>query len=75
MMNEGQMVRLAIMGPARVVVDRSGRAVPPDQASERGIAWDVIFVRRDGWTLGAPARLAKVAFRMWEGEWVKQINC
>lgn len=56
-------------GPARVLVDKSGESVTPRRARSRGIGYDVVFVRKDGWTLGAPSALEEVARKMWDGEW------
>jgi hypothetical protein len=30
---------------------------------------DIVFVRDDGWTLGAPDYLENVAFELWEEDW------
>jgi hypothetical protein len=55
----------------RVVVDREGYAVSPTEAVERyGVhSVAVIFVRNDGWTLGASKALAHVAHSIWDGHW------
>jgi len=54
----------------RVVVDIDGFAVPSKRAqNEYGIDPDIVFVRDDGWTLGAPKSLEKIAYKMWENEW------
>src|SRR5262245_59247353 len=45
----------------RVVIDELGGAVNPRRASEMGVTPDVVFIRNDGWVLGAPARLESVA--------------
>lgn len=61
--------------PNRVVVNREGEALRPSIARKRhGVEADIIFVRKDGWTLGAPAELASVAERMWRDEWVGVIE-
>ena len=60
--------------PNRIVINAEGDAVPPDQAIKLGITWDVIFVRNDGWSLGAPHHLAEVANSLWVKEWVAQIR-
>lgn len=58
-------------GPDRVVVDAEGEAAIPSRARERyGVEPVVIFVRGDGWSLGAPREFADVAFRTWSDEWV-----
>lgn len=63
--------RILRAGPDRVVIDGSGEAVPSRQARERyGIAPDVIFIRRDGWSLGAPLNLSNMAERMWSDDWI-----
>lgn len=58
-------------GPTRVVVNEGGTAVPPNVAAELyQVKPDVIFIREDGWSFGAPHHLEEVAVKMWEGDWV-----
>lgn len=58
-------------GPDRVVINESGEATTSRRAREDyGILPDVIFIRNDGWSLGAPAHLERVAYEMHQGEWV-----
>jgi len=57
-------------GPDRVVVDAEGTAMSWKRAAERGIFADAIFIRDDGWSLGAPTELAEVAYSLWPREWV-----
>lgn len=51
----------------RVLVRQGGslRAEP----GRGGPVPDVVFLRGDGWTLGAPAELAEDAYRSWAEEW------
>ena len=53
-------------GPDRVVINGSGEAVAPHRAPK----FDIVFVRDDGWSLGAPAALAKTAESLWADQWV-----
>lgn len=56
--------------PARVVVDAEGLGVNSKRARyEYNIVPDIIFLRNDGWTLGAPKQFERVAFEMWHKEW------
>ena len=55
-------------GPNRVVVDEEGTAVPPNPKVSAGI--DLVFIRNDGWSLGASRNLARVAEDMWSDAWV-----
>lgn len=58
-------------GPTRVVVNEGGNAVPPEQAkSEFGLVPTVIFLRNDGWSLGAPRHLEGTAKKLWKGSWI-----
>jgi len=58
-------------GPDRVVINDEGEALPWSRAHQiHNILPDVIFVRKDGWCLGAPISLEKTAFKMWADEWV-----
>ena len=55
----------------RVLVNADGFAVRPHEAAEHyGIYSKVIFQRADGFTLGAPADLERVALAMWTDDWV-----
>jgi hypothetical protein len=66
---EGLLERIGRNGPTRVVVDRHAQAKPPERALAMGIPVDVVFVRGDGWTLGAPEALEWVAYNTWAGDW------
>ena len=63
------MVELKVSECRRVVVNREGEAWSFSRAFERGIKPDVIFIRNDGWTLGAPSSLEDVAFDLWKKDW------
>lgn len=67
MNTDAALKRLAVHGPDRVVVNRHGEGRPP--RLEPDVPIQVILIRRDGWTLGAPWDLAEVAKRLWVGEW------
>ena len=54
----------------KVLIDGEGAAVTPARARELGVEVSVVFVRHDGWSLGAPRDLEDVAYRLWEREWV-----
>ena len=55
---------------ARVVINAEGEAWPPLRAQEElRITPDVVFIRGDGWSLGAPVEFASVAEAMWKDEW------
>lgn len=60
--------------PTRVLINAKGEGVPPERAVERGITWDVIYIRYDGWSLGASDDLATVAHSLWKKEWVAVIK-
>lgn len=62
--------RIGIHGPDRVVVDGEGYAVKPSLAAMANITPEIIFIRNDGWSLGAPENLQHVAFPLWRNEWV-----
>jgi hypothetical protein len=59
-----------ISSPTRVIVDADGLGVPSSRAlSDYGITPDIIFLRNDNWSLGAPDRYEYVAYSMWQREW------
>lgn len=60
--------------PVRVIVDEDGHAIPPDAALKMAINSDVIFVREDGWSLGAPKELEDIAYNMWRNDWAQFIR-
>lgn len=64
--------RIRAVGPTRVIVDDQGTAMSPVRAKYLGryVAVDVIFIRNDGWSLGASTDLAEVAERLWPEHWV-----
>jgi hypothetical protein len=62
-----------VVQPHRVLVDSTGRSTTPELAlSDYGIVAVLGFVRKDGWTLGAPPHLADVAAAMWAEHWFGQ---
>lgn len=65
------LIVLADGGPTRVLVDRGQRATTPKIAKEKfGITPDIIFLRDDGWSLGASFLLAIRAEDLWKDQWV-----
>jgi hypothetical protein len=62
-------------GPDRVVINASGEATSSTCArNEYKIAPTVIFVRDDGWSLGAPEQFRHVARDMWSDKWVAKLT-
>jgi hypothetical protein len=56
---------------SRVVVDEHGTAVPYVRARDHHqIQPAIVFIREDGWTLGAPKQFETVAYSLWMREWV-----
>ena len=73
-MNAEELERIAqgikTRGPDRVVINDQGEAVPPARARANGFSPpDVIFVRNDGWSLGASYPLWETAQSLWEDDW------
>ena len=58
----------------RVVINGHGEALPPRRALEMDIIPTVLFVRNDGWVLGAPTELSEVAESLWKGEWSAKVS-
>jgi len=58
-------------GPTRVIINEGGTAVPSEVAARNyQVKPDVIFIREDGWSFGAPNHLAEIASALWKGDWV-----
>lgn len=65
---------IAYNGPTRVVINSGGETKSSLRArKEDNIVPDVIFVRHDGWSLGAPRGLVSEAESKWPGDWVMVI--
>lgn len=63
--------RIRRRGPSRIVVDSEGYAVPPQRAAQdHDTQADIVFVRNNGWSLGAPLKLRMTAYGMWADAWV-----
>lgn len=57
-------------GPRRVLVE-GDFAETPQRAREIYDIWpDIVFIRNDGWSLGAPNNLADTAEKLWAGHWI-----
>lgn len=66
-----QIKRVMTYGPTRVMINSAGEAVKPERAKrDHNIVPDVIFIRKDGWSLGAPDSLVEVARRMYADMWI-----
>ena len=71
---DGAKKRLAQHGPDRVIIDGKGMAVSPFRAkTEFSVEADVVFIRADGWMLGAPWKLANYARSIWKGQWAEEV--
>ena len=58
-------------GPTRVVINLHGEATTPRRAlDDHDVEPTVIYIRDDGWSLGAPEAFEQVAANMWRDEWV-----
>lgn len=58
-------------GPDRVVISASGETTTSLRAiRDYRVIPDIIFIRKDGWTLAAPNEFRNVAYDMWRDEWV-----
>lgn len=65
------LTRIMVHGPDRVVVNQDGEATSSKKAREQyGINPDIIFIREDGWSLGAPWQFENVAWGLWAKEWI-----
>jgi len=74
MTNDLQAIAEAVrkVGPTRVIVDGEGLGESPRRASLRRDYQPptVVFVRDDGWTLGASAKFEHVARELYAREWI-----
>jgi hypothetical protein len=69
-----KIARVLQYGPDRVVVGQSGEATTPQRAREEyRVVPTVIFIRKDGWSLGAPEQFRRVAASLWTDEWVAKL--
>lgn len=58
-------------GPNRVVINSAGEALSSFRAKEfYGVTSDIIFIRDDEWSLGAPFEFEEVAYDIWADKWV-----
>lgn len=61
--------RIIEQGPDKVMVSPH-EAADTERARRMGIGWDVVFIRVDGMTLGAPDKYRHDAERSWREFWV-----
>lgn len=62
---------VSLNGPRRVMVNGELDATTPERARrDYGVRPDIIFIRKDGWSLGAPRALEAKARSTWETEWI-----
>lgn len=61
-------------GPSRVMISEA-EAVPSRRARETyHVVPDIIFIRKDGWSLAAPLHLEDFAYVTWAEEWTHFIR-
>lgn len=61
---------MSLPTPIRVVVDERCHMTTAELAiADYDITPDIIFMRDDGWSLGAPADLEEHAYALWRGHW------
>lgn len=66
--------QIEFAGFTKVLIRASGEAVSYDRARAIGVDPDIGFMRKDGWSLGAPESLADIAKEMWRSEWTHEIK-
>ena len=66
---EALIAKLKKQGPDRVAVNNHGRATSPEEAARLGIVPYIVYIRNDGWTLGAPVMFASCAENLWADIW------
>lgn len=60
-------------GPDRVLINGAGDAIPFRDARKQGKFVEIVFIRNDGWSLGANRHLYGVAYNMYKDEWAAVI--
>lgn len=58
--------------PNRVMLQDSREAHPPTPEDMKAVS--EIYIRDDGWSLGANHRCARDAWRTWMGDWIVQLR-
>lgn len=58
-------------GPKSIIINARGDAVAPFRTN---ILPKLIFIRDDGWTLGASLKLRDVAFELFASQWIAFID-
>lgn len=56
-------------GPDRVMIDPDEAVTSKRARKEYRIRPDVVFIRKDGFSLGAPQHLEHAAYVLWKDEW------
>jgi hypothetical protein len=70
---------VGMYGPSRVVINSEGEAVSTSRARKilkcgGAVPFDVVFVRDDGWSVGAMSEFEDVARKMWEDCWIGELR-
>lgn len=77
-MNDQQLANLkqSILdtGPARVLINEHEAVPAPTAYMQYGISPTHIFIRDDGWSLGAPEHLVGAARRLWSKNWILEFS-
>ena len=73
-MNIEQVVkRILSNGPDRVMFKTNEATTLNKAIKKYKINPDIIFIRNDGWSIGAPTSLEGNTYRSWENEWTHYI--
>ena len=67
-----EKARVSTLTPTRVLISSDSDSTTPLRAKALGIVPEVIFVRDDGWSLGAPLKLRERARLLWSGSWTEE---
>ena len=66
-----ELYAMGVLKPARVVISGEPfNAVRLRKAQRKGIGYDTIFIRNDGWTIGCCAQWRGATFKIYRGDWI-----
>jgi hypothetical protein len=65
---------IMVHGPSRVMINPNEAVNSRRAREEHGVTPTVIFIRNDGWSLGANESLERAAYMMWPNEWAAYLR-
>jgi hypothetical protein len=75
-LEELEKLAMKVKKPTRIIDPTNiPYGLTPAEAKKRGITWDIIYIRNDGWSIGCQMKDAKATVKLWYEDWIAVVDC